>query len=336
MAFAESTVLVSFQLINRDLVVFYSDEHPLTLGIHSVTVINSAGASNTTQFGFSSFQGTSPLCASNLNVGTTVLSGDFSGADTSTCTSSVNCARPMYPALFFTDITDNPSNTDGDWQFYGSPHIPDQVCGVWKGASRTVDHRTSPPTITVTPDADPSFPQNKWNLGTTQFNTSGLPAGEWGSIATWNVDDIGLIPYHSYRFQVMVHDGDQNQVGGDAGEACINFYIPPNPTIIYTTANTAPSVTPASSLPLAVASYPPSTSTSPTTIGLAVSFSIVGTAVVAAAVGLVYYYRSKIKTKLEPIKGRITNLIHSVHTNPLYQDKGTASSNLLYEPQTTA
>src|SRR5262249_17926429 len=27
----------------------------------------------------------------------------------------------------------------------------------------------------------------------------------------------------NYRFQVMVHDGDQNKVGGDTGEACVNF-----------------------------------------------------------------------------------------------------------------
>ena len=28
---------------------------------------------------------------------------------------------------------------------------------------------------------------------------------------------------HSYRIQVMVHDGDQNKVGGDSGEACVDF-----------------------------------------------------------------------------------------------------------------
>ena len=30
-------------------------------------------------------------------------------------------------------------------------------------------------------------------------------------------------PGHSYRLQVIVHDGDQNKPGGDCGEACIVF-----------------------------------------------------------------------------------------------------------------
>jgi hypothetical protein len=35
--------------------------------------------------------------------------------------------------------------------------------------------------------------------------------------------DIRLEAGHNYRFQVMVHDGDQNKVGGDSGEACVTF-----------------------------------------------------------------------------------------------------------------
>jgi hypothetical protein len=34
---------------------------------------------------------------------------------------------------------------------------------------------------------------------------------------------LSLAAGHSYRVQVMVHDGDQNKVGGDVGEACLNF-----------------------------------------------------------------------------------------------------------------
>jgi hypothetical protein len=34
--------------------------------------------------------------------------------------------------------------------------------------------------------------------------------------------EVGLISGHSYRLQVVVHDGDQNK-GGDSGEACVIF-----------------------------------------------------------------------------------------------------------------
>jgi hypothetical protein len=34
--------------------------------------------------------------------------------------------------------------------------------------------------------------------------------------------EVGLISGHSYRIQVVVHDGDQNK-GGDSGEACAVF-----------------------------------------------------------------------------------------------------------------
>jgi hypothetical protein len=38
----------------------------------------------------------------------------------------------------------------------------------------------------------------------------------------WSIADLGLDPTHSYRIQVMVHDGDQNKTGGDVGQACFN------------------------------------------------------------------------------------------------------------------
>jgi hypothetical protein len=42
----------------------------------------------------------------------------------------------------------------------------------------------------------------------------------YGTEVRW---DLVLAAGHSYRIQVMVHDGDQNKVGGDSGEACVNF-----------------------------------------------------------------------------------------------------------------
>ena len=59
---------------------------------------------------------------------------------------------------------------------------------------------------------------------------------------------------HLYRVQVMVHDGDQNQSGGDVGEACgiVNIsqaYTQPTLTITASSATinsgtTPPAVTP--------------------------------------------------------------------------------------------
>jgi len=42
----------------------------------------------------------------------------------------------------------------------------------------------------------------------------------------WNVSGLGLSAGHAYRLEFMVHDGDQNKSGGDAGESCMNVVVP--------------------------------------------------------------------------------------------------------------
>ena len=44
---------------------------------------------------------------------------------------------------------------------------------------------------------------------------------KYGAELVWNIDELGLDPSHRYRFQFIVHDGDQNKPGGDVGQACI-------------------------------------------------------------------------------------------------------------------
>ena len=134
----------------------------------------------------------------------------------------------------------------------GQPWNPSEVFGTWKAAVRSVDKTANPFVSVVTPDADPA--KNDWNLGsgdplpaslTSSTNTTqpmGMPPMGMGGMGTgmgmkgmgmngpmdegygaevrW---DLVLVAGHSYRIQVMVHDGDQNQVGGDSGEACVNF-----------------------------------------------------------------------------------------------------------------
>jgi hypothetical protein len=211
--FNESGVLRAIQPSgtwpNGVVSLFYNDEHALTLGVRSV-VVQSASGATTTDYPVSALPA-SPGSVTNPTIGANALTGDQSGLDAS--------LRPMWPSLFVTDITTNPSSKAGDWQQGGRPITPNAVFGTWKAAVRTVDNTTSPPTVTITPDADPA--KNNWSLG-TGANTppTGLSNEGYGTEARWNVP---LIPGHSYRLQAIVHDGDQNKAGGDSGEACVLF-----------------------------------------------------------------------------------------------------------------
>ena len=72
---------------------------------------------------------------------------------------------------------------------------------------------------------DPAQNPN-WQLGTGADPSPGGNTQGYTSEVVWSVSQLGLIPGHSYRLQVMVHDGDQNKAGGDVGEACVNMFIP--------------------------------------------------------------------------------------------------------------
>jgi hypothetical protein len=189
--------------------LFYNDEHALTLGVKHVDVITSSGTSGKDY-------PVSPLVTDPDQVhfpqtGTNETTGDYSGLDQS--------GRPMWPALFVTDITNNPNDTSGDWQMGGTPYNPNVVFGSWKSAVRTVDKTVNPVDISITPDADPA--KNNWDLGGGDPVPSSLKVNQgYGAEVRW---DVVLLAGHSYRIQVLVHDGDQNKAGGDSGEACVHF-----------------------------------------------------------------------------------------------------------------
>jgi hypothetical protein len=189
--------------------LFYNDEHALTLGVRHVDVITSAGTS-AKDYPVSPLQ-TNPGYTRYPQTGTNEVSGNYSGLDQS--------GRPMWPALFVTDITDDPDSRSGDWQQGGTPYNPNAVFGTWKAAVRTVDTTVTPNDVSVTPDADPA--KNDWDLGGGDPVPPSLTVNQgYGAEVRW---DLVLIPGRSYRIQVIVHDGDQNKVGGDSGEACVNF-----------------------------------------------------------------------------------------------------------------
>src|SRR5206468_10923409 len=140
--FSESEVLRVFGASpDGKIVAWYNDEHALTLGVRRVIVKKSIGTT-TTDYVIAPLS-TNPGTAIDPQVGTTDLSGDQAGTDTATWNSTygfIDKGRPLWPALFITDITDNPNSTSGDWQQGGTPGIPPHaVFGTWKGAVRTVD-----------------------------------------------------------------------------------------------------------------------------------------------------------------------------------------------------
>lgn len=210
--FNENEVLRAIQPVggapNGTVRVFYNDEHAMTLGVRSV-VVKTASGSTTTDYPVSALMSV-PGSVTNAQLGTTELTGDQSGLDQS--------LRPMWPALFITDITANPQNRSGDWQQGGRPIAPTEVFGTWKAAVRTVDKTVTPSTVTITPDQDPA--KNNWSLAGGDTVPSGLSSEGYGAEARWSVP---LLASHSYRVQVIVHDGDQNKAGGDSGEACVLF-----------------------------------------------------------------------------------------------------------------
>jgi hypothetical protein len=179
---------------------FYADEHALTLGC------------TTAQYPVS------PLNASPSQVHYPQL-GDPA------CTDSFN--RPLRPVLYVTDISGDPTCTAGDLQNMGTPYNPVAIYGTWKDATETMGTQGTPNAM------DPM--QNKWNLGgppaanpvpasiqACMFNTNSSGVSP-SSAYTAQVDfEVGLISGHSYRLQVIVHDGDQRR-GGDSGEGCVTF-----------------------------------------------------------------------------------------------------------------
>jgi hypothetical protein len=238
--FNESEVLTGFLLDNGKLHMWYSDEHALTLGVDSVYVNNK----NTPDqyFGVSNFPATyalekmagngnpGPLTSgvnkapAKLNVGRTSTAANPAGI----ASPFDGAGRPLFPALFLTDIFGKPDNVahndpahrSGDWQYGGTPIAPNAVYGTWKGATIVVNNTKNPSVTSITPGADPA--KNHKVVGTGGINPPAATQ-DFGYTAdvVWDISTLGLTPGHPYRAQFMVHDGDQNKTGGDVGEACV-------------------------------------------------------------------------------------------------------------------
>ena len=198
---------------------WFNDEHAPLLGARSAGGVS---------FPFTAYSGT-PEGVYNPNgpipVGSTVLTGPTAGVDTALQSSAYNfgagypmSGRPLWPAVFLTDLTVNGVNSmAGDWQQGGTSAIPPNgVFGTWKGAVVT----GAGSSMVVTTDADPTA---NGIIGVRDPLPGGVANGQqYTTEAVWNVMTFpGVIPGHTYRAQVIVHDGDQNHSGGDVGEACL-------------------------------------------------------------------------------------------------------------------
>jgi hypothetical protein len=177
--------------------VFYSDEHAIPLGCETSTYP------------------VTPL-SSNPQAAYYPQTGDPACVD--------SAGRPLRPVLFITDITADPTCTSGDQQNGGQAYDPVAIFGTWKSA-------TENGTVGTPNTGDPN-PANSWTLGTGAdavpadvTNTCPGGGGFLGFGGSWNAElrfEVGLISGHSYRLQVMLHDGDQTR-GADSGEACAVF-----------------------------------------------------------------------------------------------------------------
>lgn len=159
---------------------FYQDEHALTLGTGNVSKMTvSSGPEHLV----------SPISF-----------GDMTKIDPN--------GFPYYPAIFISDITTDPNNRNGDAQNGGTPHPPDEIYGAWKALDTNDPGKNND---NLGPGANP-FP-SKTNITT---NGGHREPGFTAEII-WKVDNFGLTSGHTYRAQIILHDGDH---GGDTGENC--------------------------------------------------------------------------------------------------------------------
>jgi hypothetical protein len=191
-SFVESTTLAAINAVGGGsspaiIQVFYNDEHALTLGCATASAP------------------VSPLSTDPAAVHYP-QTGDPACVDT--------VGRPLRPVVFITDLSVDPSCKAGDLQQGGPAYDPVAIFGSWKSATEDANHVGTPATT------DPAA--NHWDL-TSQADP--LPASASTLTDKYGTEmrfEVGLISGHSYRIQVIAHDGDQNK-GGDSGEACATF-----------------------------------------------------------------------------------------------------------------
>jgi hypothetical protein len=147
--------------------------------------------------------------------------------------------RPIYPAIYLTDLTaaaqNNTPTNAGDWEQGGlaanggPPPFADAIYGTWTNVSGTKPAVKN--NWNLGPDADAIPATDALGGVTTSFNEG------YGTEVVWNASGLkvsgtaSLQTGHQYRAQMITHDGDQNHTsnGGDVGEVCTTFTVPGPP-----------------------------------------------------------------------------------------------------------
>ena len=130
--------------------------------------------------------------------------------------------RPFNPTLYVTDLglSTNPSTSrSGDWQQSANP--TGFAANVVYGAFTSQLHGPVPQI------------QNWAGLPFTA--PTGLKSQNHDAEIVWNASSLGLVAGHTYRFQAITHDADENKgttnslPSGDVGEVCTNLASPTPP-----------------------------------------------------------------------------------------------------------
>ena len=192
--FLESTTICGVNAVGGGtspaiIQVFYNDEHALTLGCETASYPVTPLSTDPEAVSYP--QTGDPACTDTLG-------------------------RPLRPVVFVTDISNDANCNAGDMQQGGPGYDPVAIFGTWKSATEDADGST-----VGLPTADPG--KNNWDLTTSAdpVPASAMTACHEG-YGTELRYEVGLISGHSYRIQVIEHDGDQNK-GGDSGESCAIF-----------------------------------------------------------------------------------------------------------------
>jgi hypothetical protein len=101
----------------------------------------------------------------------------------------------------------------------GARANPEAVYGTWKSGTQSAAGAFTVGADTV---------KNNWN-GIPDIIPGGFAAQKnegFGSEIVWSPVSLGLASGNVYRVQFMVHDGDQNNSGGDVGQACVIVKVP--------------------------------------------------------------------------------------------------------------
>ncbi len=131
---------------------------------------------------------------------------------------------PYFPAIFLSDITSNPANLSGEVENGGTPYKPDEIWGAWKPSGKPTDYDASQWNYLKLPQGADPFPSTS-NLKTQSSTLFRRPRETSnGTELIWNVDSLNLTAGHTYRVQIILHDGDQYW-GGDLGIACTTIQL---------------------------------------------------------------------------------------------------------------